>query len=103
MALEGIRRPYPEADRNEVQERAARAIEADPEPSFARYAAHPQFSEGRYVCPDLFKETFPAFSASKAARVRHNNPFHNGAAVPAGGPFRRMAADAAHPERGWRS
>ena len=46
MALEGIhRRPYPEADRNEVQERIASAIEADPEPFFARYRTHAQSFE----------------------------------------------------------
>ena len=100
MALEGIhRRPYPEADRNEVQERIASAIEADPEPFFANYLADPQSFEGRYVCSDLFKETFPEFSASNEARGRYNNPLHNSAAVLASEQFRRMVRDPAHPER----
>ena len=100
MALEGInRRPYPEPDRNEVQERIARAIEADPEPFFARYAALAQSFDGRYVCSDLFKETFPEFSASPEARARYNNPLHNSAAVLASEQFRRMVGDANHPER----
>ena len=94
MALEDIsRRSFPEADRNEVQERVARAVEADAEPFFARYAAHPQSFGGRYVCSDLFKETFPEFSASPTARARYNNPLHNAAAVLASEQFRRMVAD----------
>ena len=100
MALEGIkRRPYPEPDRNEVQERTASAIEGDPEPFFAQYAALPQSFEGRYVCSDLFKETFPEFSASPETRARYNNPLHNSAAVLASEQFRRMVEDASHPER----
>ena len=100
MALEGIqRRPYPEADRNEVQERIASAIEADPEPFFSRYLADPQSFEGRYVCSDLFKETFPEFAASNEARGRYNNPLHNSAAVLASEQFRRIVRDSAQPER----
>ena len=100
MALEGIqRRPYPEADRNEVQERIASAIEADPEPFFSRYLADPQSFEGRYVCSDLFKETFPEFAASNEARGRYNNPLHNSAAVLASEQFWRMVQDPAYPER----
>ncbi len=79
--------------------RIASAIEADPEPFFARYRAHAQSFEGRYVCSDLFKETFPEFSASNEARGRYNNPLHNSAAVLASEQFRRMVRDPAHPER----
>ena len=94
MALEGIsRRPYPEADRNEIQEQIASTIEADPEPFFATYLAHPQSFDGRYVCSDLFKETFPEFSASPEARGRYNNPLHNSAAVLASEQFRRMVTN----------
>ena len=85
--------PYAEPDRAEVQERIARAIEADPEPFFARYLAHPQSFGGRYVCSDLVKEMFPEFSASPEARGRYNNPVHNSAAVLASEQFRRMVAD----------
>ena len=100
MALEGVsRRSYPESDRNEVQERIAAAIEADPEPFFARYLAHRQSFEGRYVCSDLFKETFPEFSASPEARARYNNPVHNSAAVLASEQFRRSIQDKTHPEQ----
>ena len=100
MALEGIqRRSYPEADRNEVQERIASAIEADPEPFFSRYLADPQSFEGRYVCSDLFKETFPEFAASNEARGRYNNPLHNSAAVLASEQFRRGVQDLGEPER----
>ena len=100
MVIEGIlRRSYPEPDRAEVQERIAKAIENDPEPFFARYLADPQSFEGRYVCSDLFKETFPEFAASNEARGRYNNPVHNSAAVLASEQFRRMVRDAAQPER----
>ncbi len=100
MALESIRRrPYPEADRNEAQERIARAIEDDAEPFFARYHALAQSFDGRYVCSDLFKETFPEFSASNEARGRYNNPLHNSAAVLASEQFRRRVQDASRPEQ----
>ncbi len=100
MALESIRRQtYPEADRNEIQERVARAIETDPEPFFARYQALAHSFDGRYVCSDLFKETFPDFSASNEARGRYNNPLHNSAAVLASEQFRRRVQDASRPEQ----
>jgi hypothetical protein len=100
MALEGIsHRLYPESDRNEVQERIAKAIETDPEPFFASYLAHPQSFEGRYVCSDLFKETFPEFSASPESRARYNNPVHNSAAVLASEQFRRMVQNNPNPEQ----
>ncbi len=100
MALESIRRQrYPEADRNEAQERVAQAIEADPEPFFARYQALAQSFGGRYVCSDLFKETFPEFSASNEARGRYNNPLHNSAAVLASEQFSRRVQDASRPEQ----
>ena len=100
MAIEGIlRHRYPEPDRAEVQEQVARAIESDPEPFFARYLADPQSFEGRYICSDLFKETFPEFAASNEARGRYNNPVHNCAAVLASEQFRRTVRDPAHPER----
>lgn len=100
MALESInRRFYPEADRNEVQEQIAQAIESDPESFFARYHTLSQSFEGRYVCSDLFKETFPEFSASNEARGRYNNPLHNSAAVLASEQFRRRVQDASRPEQ----
>ncbi|MBE7156887.1 MAG: zeta toxin family protein, partial [Rhodospirillales bacterium] len=100
MPLESIRRQrYPEADRSEVQERVARAIEADAEPFFARYQALAQSFDGRYVCSDLFKETFPEFSVSNEARGRYNNPLHNSAAVLASEQFSRRVHDASRPEQ----
>lgn len=94
-----IRRNYPEPDRADVQERIARAVEVNPEPFFARYLAHPQSFGGRYVCSDLFKETFPEFSASNEARNRYNNPLHNPAAVLAAEQFRRRLQDTTSPEQ----
>ena len=96
MALESIRRrEYPEADRNAVQEHVAKAVEADPEVFFARYRELPQSFDGRYVCSDLFKETFPEFSASNEARGRYNNPLHNSAAVLASEQFHGWCANRA--------
>ena len=94
-----VRRHYPEPDRSEAQERIARAVETDPEPFLARYRAHPQSFGGRYVCSDLFKETFPEFRASNEARGRFNNPLHNPAAVLAAEQFRRRLEDATRPEQ----
>jgi hypothetical protein len=59
MALEPIRRvDFADADRAAVQDQAIRAVERDPEPFIEQYRADPRALGGRYVCADLFKETF---------------------------------------------
>jgi hypothetical protein len=75
-ALPSIQRnAYPEPDRQQAQERIATAIEADPEPFVKAYHQRPDSLGGRYICSDLFKETFPEFAASNEGRSRFNNPF----------------------------
>ncbi len=79
--LKVFRHSYPEVDRMEAQERAADAVERDPEPFLGAYQKLPASHDGRYICSDLFKETFPEFAASPEGRARYNNPLHNSAAA----------------------
>lgn len=37
--------------------------------------------DGRYICSDLMKETFPLYSESESSRYRYNVAVHNSAAV----------------------
>ena len=99
MPEEIRRNTYAEADRMRVQEEVARDAETNPDRFLAAYRAHPDSFGGRYICADLFKETFPQYAASKEARNRFNNPVHNSAAVLAAEQFRRVIADRSHPER----
>ena len=94
-----LRNNYPEPDRMAAQERIAQAIEADPEPFLAAYGKLPESQDGRYICSDLFKETFPEFRESPEARARYNNPLHNSAAVLAAEQLQRKIAEPGHPER----
>ncbi|EML1599293.1 zeta toxin family protein (plasmid) [Burkholderia multivorans] len=82
MKLEDIRYVnFEEPDRRRVQDNAIEAVKKDPGKFFDAYKADARSFEGRYVAADLFKETFPDFSASREARNRYNNPVHNSAAV----------------------
>lgn len=76
----------------------ARAVETDPERFLARYANLPQSFGGRYVCSDLFKETFAPYRESPQSRGRYNAPVHNAAAVLASEQLRRLLV-AGEPER----
>lgn len=94
QTLQPIRRqPYSEPDRAAAQERIAAAIEQDPEPFFEAYRALPESHDGRYICSDLFKETFPEFASSPEGRARYNNPLHNSAAVLAAGQLDRKFSE----------
>jgi hypothetical protein len=89
------RKTFSQPDRQQVQDNAIAAVEADPEPFFEAYGRDIRSFGGRYVAADLFKETFPAFSASKEARNRYNTPIHNTAAVLSAELFRRNLAEPA--------
>jgi len=100
MPLEPIKKlAISEPDRAAAQAAVIEAVERNPEQFLARYAAFPQSFGGRYVNSDLFKETFPEYSASPLARGRYNNVVHNAAAVLAAEQFRRMLADKSDPAR----
>lgn len=100
MPLEPIRRRgAQEPDRAEVEAAVIAAVEADPEPFLAAYQRHPSSFDGRYVCADLFKETFPQYAASPEARGRFNGVVHNSAAVLSSEQFRRVIADDSEPGR----
>lgn len=82
MELENIRYVnFDEPDRRRVQERAIESARSAPEKYIEAYKSDVRSFEGRYVAADLFKETFPEFSASREARNRYNQPVHNTAAV----------------------
>jgi hypothetical protein len=93
------RKSFPQADRQQVQDEAIAAVMADPEPFIDAYKLDARSFGGRYVAADLFKETFPAFSASKEARNRYNTPIHNTAAVLSAELFSRNLAAPAEPGR----
>jgi hypothetical protein len=93
------RRVFPEPDRAEVQEIVARAVERDPDFFIERYRGLEQSFQGRYVCSDLFKETFEPYRVSRETRNRYNTPVHNAAAVLASEALRRLIAERDEPER----
>ena len=100
IPLPEIRRnSYPEPDRAEIQERIATDVEQDTFKYLDRYRALPESQGGRYVCSDLFKETFPEYAASPESRTRYNSPLHNSAAVLAAVQLESAIADSSHPER----
>lgn len=93
MALEKIRRNrVAEVDRREVQNRVIAAVESDPERFLRAYVAIEEARGGRYICADLFKETFDAYRASPESRTRYNNVVHAAAAVLSAEQFRRVIA-----------
>ena len=94
-----FRNHYPEPDRMAAQEHIAHAVETDPDSFLAAYRALPQSHDGRYICSDLVKETFPEFAASPEGRARYNNPLHNSAAALAAEQLQRQINDPSHPER----
>ena len=94
-----IRRKFSQQDREGVQERVCRAVEADPERFLAAYRLDSRSFQGRYVNSDLMKEMFPEYNASKEHRNRYNLPVHNAAAVLAAAQFRAAIADDSVPER----
>lgn len=87
------RRVFAQPDRAAVQEAVVAAVESDPEPFLAAYAADPNHYGGRYVAADAFKDTFWQFRASRETRDRYNTPVHNAAAVLAAEQFNRMLQD----------
>ena len=93
MPIEVIRRyPVAEADRQAVQDRVIKAVEGDPERFLQAYGAREESKGGRYICADLFKETFEDYRASRESRTRYNNVVHASAAVLSAEQFRRVIA-----------
>jgi DNA/RNA non-specific endonuclease/Zeta toxin len=100
MPLETIRiNQYPQADRMEVQQHIAASVAANPEQYIEQYRNDPRSFGGRYVCSDLFKESFAEYNTSRESRDRYNAPVHNSAAVLASEQFRRVIADNSAPQR----
>ena len=93
------RNQYAEPDRQAAQDGIASAVEANPQSFLDAYSADPRSFEGRYVCSDLFKETFPDFRSSNEGRARYNNPLHNSAAVLAAAQLSRAIQDGSDPAR----
>ena len=88
-----IRRKFEDAERLQAQEVAANAAENNSEYFFSLYLQNPQSFGGRYICSDLFKETFFQYGASKESRNFYNTAVHNSAAVLASEQFKRVILD----------
>ena len=93
LTLDPIRRVgFAEADRATVEDNAIIGTMSGPTAFLYAYDAEPRSFGGRYIAADLFKELFPAYAASPAARNRYNVPVHNCAAVLAAAQFRKVCA-----------
>ena len=91
--LEPIRlMPYPQADRQAVQQAVVSAALQDPDGIIRKYVDDALSFDGRYVSADLFKEQFEQYTASKESRDRYNGPVHNTAAVLSAELFRQNLA-----------
>jgi Zeta toxin len=84
--------PFAEPDRARVQEEAIASTESRFEEHIEDYVTQTHSFGGRYVCADLFKETFEAYRTSKESRNRYNRPVHNSATVLASEQLRRLVA-----------
>lgn len=62
------------------------------EEHFAKYRALESSIDGKYVCSDLFKETFPLYAASVESRSKYNRTVHNSAACLASEYFDRLVS-----------
>ena len=60
-----------------------------------KYKNMPQSFGGRYICADLFKETFDIYSVNSETRNLYASSIHNSAAVLSNELFQRMAIDPA--------
>ncbi|WP_347990322.1 IncP plasmid survival protein KfrC family protein [Methylomonas sp. AM2-LC] len=99
MAIEEIkRRGFTSPDHLSVEEQAIASVLTDPEKHIKEYIQDERSFNGRYVCSDLFKETFDTYRADKDSRNRYNNAVHNAASVLAAEQFRRTLADNSVPE-----
>ena len=93
------RRGYVSPDLIAAENNAIASTLADPDKHIAAYKQDVRSFNGRYVCADLFKETFDVYAASKESKGRYNGAVHNSAAVLSAEQFRRTLADDSHPER----
>lgn len=105
-ALGTIRlRDFNDQETKKVQLEAALSVKNNPEKHFATYLEKPQSFNGRYVCSDLFKETFDAYGGAahdeygRAARTKFNPAIHNSAAVLANEQFTRSINSKTNPEQ----
>lgn len=95
MALEKIiRRGYSIPDIAEAENKAIESVLSNPDKHINAYLQDERSFSGRYVCTDLFKETFAdTFAVSRETRGRYNGAVHNSAAVLAAEQFRRVLAN----------
>jgi len=100
MALEEIlRRGYTVPDIAAAELNAIESTQFDPDKHISAYLADERSFNGRYVCADLFKETFAdTYAVSTESRGRYNGAVHNSAAVLAAEQYRRMLS-ADEPDR----
>ena len=72
---------------------AIRSAETRPEQHIDLYRSLPAAFRGRYIAADLFKETFPAYAATRESRARFNQAVHNASAVLSAGLFGRVLGE----------
>lgn len=105
IKLEPIKRlQFDSAERNTVQEKVARAVEANPQQFLEAYrklnhADGINSFNGRYIGADLFKETFEDYRATKENRNLFNTPLHNSAAVLASAQLKAVINEKGNKER----
>jgi hypothetical protein len=87
------RRAFSSSELAAIQDRAIVAVEAEPEKFIARYVADKRSRAGRYVCADLFKETFDDYRRDRLSRYVANHPVHNASAVLASEQLRRVLVE----------
>lgn len=80
-----------------IHDRAVEAVEADPDFFISRYRADARSMAGRYVCADLFKETFDDYKRDRESRYLANHAVHNASAVLASEQLRRVLAEPTAP------
>lgn len=64
-----------------IQEHFIKEAEENTDFYMDSYINHPSSLSGRYVCSDLFKETFPEYIESLESRKKYSSVIHNSAAV----------------------
>lgn len=100
-ALGTIRlRDFNDQETKKIQLEAALSVKNNAEKHFTTYLEKPQSFNGRYVCSDLFKETFKAYGdGTNKQRTQFNPAVHNSAAVLANEQFTRSINSKTNPEQ----
>ena len=78
---------------NQAQDSFIQSAEENTERHINDYINLPESLNGRNICSDLFKETFPEYAQSTENRTKYNRAVHNSAAVLSNEMFIRKISD----------